>query len=145
MASNGVNQADTTPQVSAAKKGTIVLVDDDKFLLDMYGMKFTQNGYVVETCLSANEALTTLRAGFKPDVVLFDLTMPELDGFAFLKMLSDEHLAQGALKIVLTNQSDESEKAKAAELGAARYVVKASMIPSEVVNMVTDELAKRGT
>jgi len=136
-------QADTTPEASpVAKKGTILLTDDDKFLLDMYGMKFSQNGYTVETCLSANEALTSLRGGFKPDVILFDLTMPELDGFALLKALSDEHLAEGALKIVLTNQSDESEKTKATELGATKYIVKASMIPSEVVNMVSDELSK---
>lgn len=145
MASNGVNQADTAPQAPAEKKGTILLVDDDKFLLDMYGMKFSQNGYTVETCLSANEALTSLRAGFKPDVILFDLTMPELDGFAFLKKLSDDRLAEGALKIVLTNQSDESEKAKAMELGAMKYIVKASMIPSEVVGMVSEELAKHKT
>jgi len=125
-----------------ARKGSILLVDDDKFLLDMYGMKFSKNEYTVETCLSAKEALSSLRKGFKPDVILFDLTMPELDGFAFLKVLSDEHLAEGVLKIVLTNQGDESEKAKAVELGASKYIVKASMIPSEVVNMVSDELAK---
>ncbi len=146
-----MSQADTNKQASngvtdtPAKKGTILLTDDDKFLLDMYGMKFSQNGYTVETCLSANEALKSLRGGFKPDVILFDLTMPELDGFAFLKALSDEHLAEGVLKIVLTNQSDESEKTKAAELGASKYIVKASMIPSEVVNMVNEELAKHKT
>ena len=75
-------------------------------------------------------------------VILFDLTMPELDGFTFLKMLSDEHLGQVALKIALTNQSDNVEKNKAAELGATLYIVKASMIPSEVVNTVGVELAK---
>lgn len=121
---------------------TILLTDDDKFLLDMYGMKFAQNGYKVELCLSANQALRVLRGGLKPDIILFDLTMPELDGFSFLKALSDEHLAEGVLKIALTNQSDESEKAKAAELGASSYIVKASMIPSEVVNTVNEELAK---
>lgn len=127
----------------AAKKGTILLVDDDKFLLDMYGMKFSQNGYTVEACLSANDAFGILRGGFMPDVVLFDLTMPELDGFSFLKTLADEHLAQNAIKIALTNQSNDAEKAKALELGAARYIVKASMIPSEVVNTVSEELVKK--
>lgn len=124
------------------KKGVILLVDDDKFLLDMYGMKFSQGDYTVEACLSGNEALGVLRGGFQPDVLLFDLTMPELDGFTFLKALSDEHLATNAIKIALTNQSDESEKAKALEMGASRYIVKASMIPSEVVNTVGEELAK---
>ncbi len=126
------------------KKRTILLIDDDKFLLDMYSMKFSQNGYTVEACLSGNEALGILRGGFQPDVVLFDLTMPELDGLSFLKVLSDEHLAANGVKIALTNQGDESEKARAAELGASRYIVKASMIPSEVVNTVTDELGKQG-
>ncbi|OGG53492.1 hypothetical protein A2851_04200 [Candidatus Kaiserbacteria bacterium RIFCSPHIGHO2_01_FULL_53_29] len=130
---------DTT---TTATKGSILLVDDDKFLLDMYGMKFSGAGYVVEACSSGNEALRILRGGFKPDVILFDLTMPELDGFTFLKMLSDEHLGQVALKIALTNQSDNVEKNKAAELGATLYIVKASMIPSEVVNTVGVELAK---
>lgn len=143
MASNGVNQPDTNNQASnGAKKATILLTDDDKFLLDMYGMKFSQNGYTVEACLSANEALGILRGGFKPDVILFDLTMPELDGFSFLKALSDELLAEGVLKIALTNQSDDSEKTRASELGATGYIVKASMIPSEVVNTVNEELAK---
>jgi len=138
-----MNQSDTkTSTESESKKGSILLVDDDKFLLDMYGMKFSQKGYTVEACLSAKEALGILRGGFKTDVILFDLTMPELDGFSFLKALSDEHLGDGALKTALTNQSDESERAKAAELGATGYIVKASMIPSEVVNTITEALAK---
>lgn len=129
------------PHDTSAKKGTILLIDDDKFLLDMYGMKFSQGGYTVEACLSANEALGILRGGFQPDVILFDLTMPELDGFSFLKAIADEHLAVEAIKIALTNQSEE-EKAKALELGASRYIVKASMIPSEVVGTVNEEFAK---
>jgi len=124
-------------------KGTILITDDDKFLLDMYCMKFTGAGYSVETCLSAKQALETLRGGFKPDVVLFDLTMPEMDGFTFLKALSDEKLVPSAIKVALTNQSDAAEQMKAAELGANRYIIKASMIPSEVVSAVGEELAKK--
>ena len=125
-------------------KGIILLVDDDKFLLDMYSMKFSAAGYTVEAFLSAKEALGALRGALNPDVILLDLTMPELDGFSFLKTMLDEHLAPGALKIALSNQSDETERAKTVELGAARYIVKASMIPSEVVNTVEEELTKHG-
>lgn len=124
------------------KKSSILLLDDDNFLLGMYGMKFSQNGYAVESFLSANQALGALRGGLNIDVILFDIMMPELDGFSFLKALYDERLGEGSLKIALTNQSDESEKAKAAELGASCYIIKASMIPSEVVNTVNEELAK---
>ncbi|MEY4747220.1 MAG: hypothetical protein RLZZ416_269 [Candidatus Parcubacteria bacterium] len=129
---------------ATAQKGSVLLLDDDKFLLNMYGLKFAQAGFVVEACISGNEALRVLRGGFKPDVILFDLTMPELDGFAFLKAIKDEHLAEDALKISLTNQSDDNERKQATDLGASQYIVKASMIPSEVVNTVSDALQKRG-
>ena len=127
----------------AEEKGKVLLMDDDKFLLDMYSTKFSAAGYGVEACMSGNSALGILRGGFKPDVILFDLTLPELDGFAFLKTLSDEKLASDAVKIALTNQGEDAEKTKATELGADRYIVKASMIPSEVVNTVGEELGKR--
>src|SRR3989344_5967163 len=94
-------------------KGNVLFVDDDKFLADMYGMKFTSAGYTVQSCLSAVEALTALKSGFAPDAVVFDLMMPERDGFSFLDELLQEHLASGAALIALTNQSDPAEKAKA--------------------------------
>ncbi len=124
-------------------QNAILLVDDDKFLVDMYGMKFTAAGYAVQICLSGNDALKVLREGFVPSVILFDITMPEMDGFAFLKALADEHLAVSAIKIALTNESSDAEKQRAIEGGSTSYIVKASMIPSEVVNTVQEELKKR--
>jgi DNA-binding response OmpR family regulator len=111
----------------------ILLVDDDKFLLDMYAMKFTKDGFNVHASLSVKEAVDTLKAGFAADAVVFDLTLPGEDGYALLEHLRDEKLAVGAKKIALTNQSTDDEKAKAMELGADDYYVKATMIPSEVV------------
>ena len=119
------------------------MVDDDKFLLDMYTMKFIQQGYTSHGCLSVTEALDLLHKGFAADAVVFDLIMPERDGFAFLEAIRDEKLVPNAVKIALTNQSDESDQSHAMQLGADRCCVKATMIPSEVVNMVGEEIAKR--
>jgi len=124
-------------------KGKVVLLDDDKFLADMYSMKFTQSGFEVNVCLSADDALAAIRKGFDPDAVLFDLVMPGQDGFSFLQTLVSEKLAAHAVRIALTNQSDDAEREKAMQLGADRYIVKASMIPSEVVAAVGDEIAKK--
>lgn len=124
-------------------KGKVLLLDDDKFLADMYSMKFTQEGYEVNACLSVNDAVTALKKGFDPDAVLFDLVMPEHDGFSFLQTITSEHLATHAVKIALTNQSDDQEREKAIQLGADRYIVKASMIPSEVVAAVGEEMGKK--
>ena len=129
-----------TPQQTPASKGTVLLVDDDKFLVDMYSAKFTHEGYAVNAFLSANNALDALRKGLQPNVILFDLIMPERDGFSFLEALSGEKLGQGAVKIALTNQNDEAEHTRAQQLGADHYIVKASKIPSEVVNTVANEI-----
>ena len=126
-----------------ATKGNILFVDDDKFLADMYGMKFTSAGYTVQSCLSVTEALDVLKSGFAPDAIVFDLTMPERDGFSFLEELTSSHLVPNAALIALTNLSDPAEKTKAEHLGVHRYIVKASMIPSEVVGVVGEEIAKR--
>ncbi|HUO50139.1 MAG TPA: response regulator [Candidatus Paceibacterota bacterium] len=121
----------------------VLLVDDDKFLADMYSMKFTQSGFEVTACLSVAEALAALKKGLEPSAILFDIVMPVQDGFSFLQSLRQEGLGLHAVKIALSNQSDEKDRARAIELGADRYVVKASMIPSEVVTIVAEEIKKK--
>lgn len=122
-------------------KKKVLLLDDDNFLLQMYSMKFVQEGFDVHTSVSVKDALDALRNGYEPDAIAFDITMPEHDGFYFLQTLRDEKLAEHAKKIALSNQQSEAEKAKAAELGADMYIIKATMIPSEVVNTVRTALA----
>lgn len=129
-------------QKNPTASGTILLVDDDHFLLDMYSMKFMQKGFTVEACLSTAEALAFLRGGIHPVAILFDIVMPGDDGLVFLSTVKTEKLAGGARVIALTNQSSDSDKKHAEELGADRYVVKASMIPSEVVDMTMEEIKK---
>ena len=120
---------------------TILLVDDDKFLLDMYALKFTQAGFDVHSQVSVSDALTLLRDGLQPETILFDLIMPGGDGFSFLAALQKEDLAKDARKIALTNEMDAEERKRAMDLGADEYFVKATMIPSEVVDRVSSMLA----
>lgn len=129
--------------IDAERKARILLLDDDTFLINMYGIKFSHEGYEVQSCLNGKEAIEVLRGGFAPDAIVFDLIMPEFDGFAFLSALTSEKLAKDSVKIALTNQSNDADIAKVKEMGADRAIVKASMIPSEVVNIVAEEIAKK--
>jgi CheY-like chemotaxis protein len=130
-------------ETSQPSKTTIVLVDDDKFLVDMYGMKFTKEGYAVHAFLSVDDALGALRQGLHPDAILFDIVMPIHDGFFLLDTVQKEKLAEGAVCIALTNQSDDAERQRALALGAHQYLIKASMIPSEVVTQVATCIAQK--
>lgn len=115
---------------------SILIVDDDKFLVSLYQKKFSAAGWNVETALSGSEALQKLRDGLTPSVVLFDIVMPGVDGLAFLEMVKKEKLAPHAALISLTNQGDPEHLERAKTLGIAGYIVKASSIPSEVVEHV---------
>ena len=121
----------------------ILIVDDDSFLLDMYALKFKEGGYDVDTSSSAQEALQKFRGGARPNVLLFDLVMPGLDGFALLKALKDEKLSEGLTLIALSNLSQEEDIKRAKEFDIAGYIVKADMVPSQVIAHVSDIVEKR--
>ena len=129
----------------AGTKGNVLLVDDDQFLLDLYATKFLRSGYDVHVYLSAEKALDDLRSGLKPDVIITDIVMAELDGFAFLQTVRSEHLADGTPRIVLSNQSTSADLTRAAQLGVARLIIKATMTANEVVAVVDQLIAKEAS
>ncbi|HYE23482.1 MAG TPA: response regulator [Candidatus Paceibacterota bacterium] len=110
----------------------IYLIDDDRFLLDMYAVKFRTQGHEVTAFTQGKELLAALKENPAPDAMLLDIVMPEMDGFEILAEVRKENLAQGTKVIILSNQGQESDIERAKELGAAGYIIKASAIPSEV-------------
>lgn len=115
------------------KKHSILIVDDDKFLLDMYRKKFELAGATVDVAVGSVEALAKLRGGAKPDVLLLDIIMPDIDGIELLETIRKEKLVPNAVVIMLTNESNWDKIEKAKSLGIKSYIVKATTIPSEVV------------
>ncbi|MDQ5969346.1 MAG: two-component system, OmpR family, response regulator [Patescibacteria group bacterium] len=112
----------------------ILLVDDDRFLLDMYSLKFKKSGVEIDPVSSSTGALDKLRAGNAYDVIILDIIMPTMDGIDLLKTIRAEKLSPDSVVIMLTNQSDDIEKAKAFVIDG--YIIKATTIPSEVVEQV---------
>jgi|SRR3989344_2190106 len=113
----------------------IYLVDDDRFLLDLYAVKFKNAGHEVGVFGSGEDLLAALRKGdaTKPDAILLDLIMPGIGGFGALETIRNEHLAKGAKIIILSNQGQDSDLERAKKLSADGYIIKASAIPSEVL------------
>lgn len=120
-----------------AEKKKILIIDDDTFLLGMYAMKFEKSGFEVKTAASGADALDTLKDGFAPDIMLLDLVMPVMDGFSIYENIKKDKLAPSAIAIMLTNQGLASDINRAKELGVAGYIIKATTIPSEVVEEVS--------
>jgi len=121
--------------MSATRK--ILFVDDDQFLLDMYALKFSKNGFEVNTAQGPDAALKLIRGGYEPDILLCDVVMPGMDGIEFLSVVRKENLIKKAVVIMLTNQGLPDDIARAKKLNADGYIIKATTIPSEVYSEVT--------
>src|SRR3989338_4942041 len=114
----------------------IFIVDDDKFLLDMYTFKFKEKGFDVVQAFGSVDVLNKLKGGIVPDIMLLDVVMPTMDGFELLSIIKNEKLAPNAKVIVLSNLGQPTDVEKGRSLGANGYVIKASATPSEVVEKV---------
>ncbi len=119
----------------------IFICDDDKFLLDMYTFKFKEKGFEVTQAFGSVDALSKLKGGIVPDIMLLDVVMPTMDGFELLALIKSEKLAPNAKVIVLSNLGQPGDIEKGRNLGANGYVIKASATPSEVVEKVMTVLA----
>ncbi len=117
----------------------ILLVDDDKFLLDMYSTKFAEAGFEVAGAPSASEALEKLKEGLTPDICLLDIIMPGMDGFQLLQEIKEKGICnENTACIILSNLGQQEDVDRGLSLGADGYIVKASATPSEVVAKVQD-------
>lgn len=125
------------------KKYKILLVDDDKFLLDMYSMKLTKAGHEVVAMPSGIDAIAKIKEGYNPEIVVLDIIMPNQDGLQTLKIIRDEKLAENATVVMLTNEGDSVKIDTANNLRVDGYIVKATTIPSEVVEEITKIAASK--
>ncbi|MBI3174502.1 MAG: response regulator transcription factor [Chloroflexi bacterium] len=99
---------------------TILVVDDEKRLVSLVESYLTQEGYRVATAHNGKEALIVARRE-KPDLIILDVMMPEMDGYAFMRAHRAE---QDTPIILLTARVDDDEKILGLELGADDYVTK---------------------
>lgn len=120
------------------KKYKILIIDDDAFILNMYVAKFQKSGHDVDTARSGVEAISKIKDGYKPDVILIDIVLPDINGLDFLHTIKTENLAPDSICVMFTNQNSSAETDRAKELGVAGYIIKANLIPSEVVTKVLE-------
>ena len=120
----------------------LLLIDDDQFLRDMYAIKFRDSGFEVETADRATAAFRILRQSPDFDVILLDMIMPSMTGIDIMKTLREEYPEVKAKCIVLSNQGQESDIKAAKAAGAVGYIIKAEVVPSEVVRKVTKIINK---
>ena len=118
---------------------TILVVDDEKRLVDLVEQYLAQEGYRVLTAHNGKEALEVARQSH-PDLIVLDLMMPEMDGYEFMRA----HRAENNTPIImLTARVEDEDKIIGLELGADDYVTK-PFRPRELVARVRAVLRRAG-
>lgn len=113
----------------------ILIVEDDTFLLKMYGKKFEVEGFQVDTALDGEEGLAKVKT-FSPDLVLMDIMLPKLNGLEAISRIKADPSTAKIPVLVLTNLSTTDDAGTAAQRGAVGVLIKSNVTPSQVVAKV---------
>lgn len=119
----------------------VAIVEDDQAISQMYRFKFEAEGYEVETAENGKLGLELIEK-MKPDIVLLDLMMPEMNGDEVLAKMRSTAWGKNIKVVVLTNMGEQEIPEAVKSLGVSHVILKAAMTPRQVAEVVKTELAK---
>ena len=105
-------------------KASILLVEDDPDVLALARRWLEREGYAVAHAADGNAALAALGQGALPDLVLLDVMLPKVDGFAVLTRIRADARTRALPVIMVTSFTRDKDVARGRELGANDYIVK---------------------
>jgi len=103
--------------------GKVIIIDDSKFSLFLLKQMLEKAGYEVKPFMSGKLAISAAEEN-PPDIILLDITMPEMDGYEVCRILKSNYLLKDIPVIFLSSNSEAFDKIKAFEMGGADYVSK---------------------
>lgn len=120
-------------------KTKILLVEDDKSLREIYGVRLYSEGYDIISAGDGEEALA-MAIKERPMLIISDVMMPKISGFDMLDILRSTTETKGTKVIMMTALSSEDQRARGEALGADRYLVKSQVGIEDVVRTVHEVL-----
>jgi len=118
----------------------ILLVEDDKSLREIYGVRLLAEGYDIVSAGDGEEALA-MAIKERPELIVSDVMMPKISGFDMLDILRSTTETKSIKVIMMTALSSEDQRARGEALGADRYLVKSQVGIEDVVRTVHEVLS----
>ena len=117
----------------------ILLVEDDKSLREIYGVRLLAEGYDIVSAGDGEEALA-MAIKERPRLILSDVMMPKISGFDMLDILRSTTETKDVKVIIMTALSSEDQRKRGEQLGADKYLVKSQVGIEDVVRTVHETL-----
>ena len=105
------------------KKNRILIVEDEESLLKLESILLSSKGYSVTGVMDGKSALDEISAR-KPDLVVLDIMLPEMDGFEVCKRIKENPETAGIPVVMLTAKKNSQDYARGMQVGADAYVTK---------------------
>jgi excisionase family DNA binding protein len=102
---------------------SVLLVDDDARMRELVRVELEREGYDVQEAASADEGLASIESR-KPELVLLDVMMPQVDGWEMLRRIQERHGAAAIPVLMFSGEVDEAARRQAATSGASGFVGK---------------------
>ena len=113
------------------RKQGVLVIEDDKFLRELFIRKLLANGLTVENAIDAKGAFEILEH-WKPDIILLDLILPDIDGFEILARLKKDERFSAIPVIILSNLGEQKDIDRAMGLGAQGFMIKVNFNLEEI-------------
>lgn len=117
----------------------ILLVEDDSFIVDIYGGQLKQEGFAVDIAKDGEMALEKIQNNC-PDLVLLDIGLPKMDGWQVLKALRQDPKTQALKVIVISNNDQKDAGDNIVQLKVIKYFLKIESTAEEIVAFVKETL-----
>jgi DNA-binding response OmpR family regulator len=117
----------------------ILLVEDDKSLREIYGVRLLAEGYDIVSAGDGEEALA-MAIKERPQLIVSDVMMPKISGFDMLDILRSTTETKNIKVIMMTALSSDDQRERGEQLGADRYLVKSQVGIEDVVRTVHEVL-----
>jgi twitching motility two-component system response regulator PilH len=121
----------------------ILIIDDEPGILLMYGDRLKSSGHEAITAKNGDEGIEIAKKE-KPDLIFLDIIMPKVNGLDVLKQLKSIAETKNIPVYISTNLPEDSSGIDAKKIGAAGYLVKAQIEPSQFDQIITDALKGKG-
>jgi DNA-binding response OmpR family regulator len=118
----------------------IAIIEDDQAISQMYRFKFEAENFDVETALNGRLGLA-LAESMKPDIILLDLMMPEMNGDEMLAAMRKTPWGKDIKVVILTNKGEQEIPEAVKHLNVSAVILKADMTPRQVADVVKKTLA----
>lgn len=125
----------------------VYIIENDANILHGLKANLSHEGFIVESCQELKEVNAIINNAklFKPDLIILDLILPEIDGFALLGLIKASEDFNKTRIFIFTHNSEENIRKRCEDLGANYYFLKSEFNVAEFsqkVKKITDNLEK---